>query len=307
MNWMGGILDQVLEWLIEAVLACLNAVFGLITDVLLTTPQVTALPQVQALTGRSIWIVDTAFVLVFVAAGVMIMVSGGDERSRYTVKDLAPRLVVGFVAAHFSQLFCGELITLANALTGAISEGNYNGDSAFGAVRNHIEIGRDPTAPLLFLILVLAITVLIVMTAFQLIGRFVALLVMTAIAPLPLACHAVPALEGVARMWWRAYGGCLLIPTAQAFTLTAGQWMLLDSAHLLPVLGLPVEPGGVLNLFIVIVLLWTTVKIPSLVGRWVGQGGRAGSNALGAVVRVVVVQQLTRSVPGLNTLRRVMK
>lgn len=304
MNWMGTILDQVLDWLTEAVLACLNAIFGLITDVLLTTPQVTALPQVQALTGRSVWIVDTAFVLVFVAAGTMIMVSGGNEQSRYTVKELAPRLVVGFIAAHFSQLLCGELITLANALSGAISEGNYNGDSAFAAVRNHIETGREPTAPLLFLILVLVIAVLIVMTAFQLIGRFIALLVMTAIAPLPLACHAVPALEGVAQMWWRAYLGCLAIPTAQAFTLTAGQWMLLDSSHMLPVLGLPVEPGGVLNLFIVIVLLWTTVKIPGLVGRWAGQGGRGRGNVLATVVRVVVIQQLTRSVPGLNTIRR---
>ncbi|ROO63022.1 hypothetical protein EDC02_5032 [Micromonospora sp. Llam0] len=304
---MGPVLDQVLDWLIEAVLACLAAIFGLITDVLLTTPQVTALPQVQALTGRSIWIVDTAFVLVFVAAAVMMMVSGGDERSRYTVKDLTPRLVVGFVAAHFSQLLCRELITLANAVTGAISDGNYDGDTTFAAVRNHIETGRDPTAPLLFLVLVLVIAVLVVMTAFQLIGRFIALIVMTAIAPLPLACHAVPALEGVARMWWRGYGACLAIPSAQAFTLTAGQWMLLDASHMLPVLGLPFEPGGVLNLFIVIVLLWTTVKIPGLVGRWVGQGGRGGTNVLGAVARIVVIPHLAGAVPGLTTIRKVTK
>ena len=44
--------------------------------------------------------------------------------------------------------------------------------------------------------------------------------------------------------------------------------------------------------------------IPALVGRWVGQGGRGGTNALGAVVRVVVIQQLSRSVPGLNAVRR---
>ncbi|MGC4804995.1 hypothetical protein [Micromonospora sp. DT233] len=302
---MGGILDQILEWLTEAVLASLDAIFALITDGLLTTPQVTALPQVQALTGRSIWIVDTAFVLVFVAAGVMVMISGGDEQSHYTVKDLAPRLVVGFITAHFSQLFCRELITLANALTAAVSDDTPNRDNAFAGVQKHLKTGRDVTAPLLFLILVLIIAVLIVMTASQLIGRFVTLLVMTAAAPLFLACHAVPALEGAARLWWRTYGGCLAIPTAQAFTLTAGQWMLLDSTHMLPVLGLPVEPGGLLNLFIVIVLLATTVKIPSLVGRWASQGGSGRGNVLGAAVRVVVVQQLARNVPGLNALRRI--
>jgi hypothetical protein len=307
MGWMGAILDQVLDWLTAAILACLNAVLGLITDVLLTTPQVTALPQVQALTGRSVWIVDTAFVLAFVAAGTLTMVSGGNEQSRYTVKDLAPRLVVGFIAAHFSQLFCTQLIDLGNAFTAAISSDNYDGDGAFAAIQTHLRAGQDHTVPLLFLVLAAVITVLVVTTAFQVIGRFIALLVMTIIAPLALACHALPVTDGIARLWWRSYAGCLAIPVAQAFFLTAGQWMLLDPAHMLPVLGLPVDPGGVLNLFVVVVLLWTTCKIPGLIGRWAGQGGRGGSNVLGAVVRVVVVQQLARNIPGLNAVRRAIR
>ncbi|MEU7976885.1 hypothetical protein AB0B48_33130, partial [Micromonospora sp. NPDC049089] len=69
---MGWVLDQVLDWLTTAILACLNAIFDLITGILLTTPKVTVLPQVQALTGRSVWIVDTVFVLAFVAAGVLV-------------------------------------------------------------------------------------------------------------------------------------------------------------------------------------------------------------------------------------------
>jgi hypothetical protein len=73
--------------------------------------------------------------------------------------------------------------------------------------------------------------------------------------------------------------------------------MLEDPAHLLPELGLPIDPGGVANLFIVMVLLWTTVKIPGLAHRYAAQGGRT-PNVLGAIVRVVVVQQLTRALPG---------
>ncbi|PZG12491.1 hypothetical protein C1I95_25650 [Micromonospora craterilacus] len=296
----GTFLDAIVNWLIEAVLVCLDAVFGLITGVLLTTPQVTALPQVQALTGRSVWIVDTVFVLMFVAAGILVMVSGGDERSQYTLKDLAPRLVVGFVAAHFSQLVCRELINLSNAVTGAISRDHYHQRTVLSAIRRHIEAARDPTAPLLFLILILIITVLIAMTAVQFIGRIVTLIILTMVAPLPLACHAIAALDGIARMWWRAYAGCLAIPAAQAFTLTAGQWMLLDPTHMFPVLGLPGDPGGVVNLLIVIVLLWTTVKIPGLVGRWAGQGGRGGgTSVVGGFVRIAAVNQITRTVPGL--------
>ncbi|MEU7800722.1 conjugal transfer protein TrbL family protein [Micromonospora arborensis] len=304
---MGWVLDQVLDWLTTAILACLNAIFDLITSILFTTPKVTVLPQVQALTGRSVWIVDTVFVLAFVAAGVLVMVAGGDDQSRYTVKDLLPRLVVGFTAAHFSQLACDQLVDVANALTAAISDGGYDGDGAFTAIRTHLAAAQDRTVPLLFLILILLITVLVVTAAFQLIGRFVALLVMTSIAPLALACHALPQTDGLARLWWRAYAGCLAIPVAQAFFLTAGQQTLLDPATMLPVFGLPVDPGGTLNLLVVVVLLWTTVKIPTLLARWAGQTGRGTSTMLGAVVRVVVVQQLARTVPGLNTLRRTIK
>ncbi|GGM28708.1 hypothetical protein GCM10011608_11830 [Micromonospora sonchi] len=301
---MGWILDQALDWLTTAILACLTAIFDLITGILLHTPKVTALPQVQALTGRSVWIVDTVFVLAFVAAGVLVMVAGGGEQSRYTVKDLLPRLVVGFTAAHFSQLACAQLIDAANALTGAISEGGSDSDGAFTAIQTHLTAAKDHAVPLLFLVLVLIITVLIVTTAFQVIGRFVALLVLTSIAPLALACHALPQTDPFARLWWRAYTGCLAIPIAQSFFLTAGEQALLDPAAMLPVFGLPADPGGTLNLLVVVVLLWTTVKIPTLMARWAGQSGRGTANMLGAAVRVVVVQQLTRAVPGLNTLRR---
>jgi hypothetical protein len=126
-----------------------------------------------------------------------------------------------------------------------------------------------------------------------LLTRFSVLLVLAAVAPLALACHALPQTEAVARIWWKAFGGCLITPVLQAFTLQAGQWMLEDSAHILPELGIPNDPGGVINLFIVVVLLWTTTRIPGLVRRYVTQGGPA-RNPLGAVVRVIVVQQVTR-------------
>src|ERR671933_2395446 len=118
---MAWLIDQIMDWLVTTILTILDGVLGLISDALLVTPDVTGLPQVQALTGRSIWIVDTIFVLAFLAAGTLTMVAGDDERSRYTVKDLAPRLVVGFIAAHFSQLLCGKLVELANGLTDALA------------------------------------------------------------------------------------------------------------------------------------------------------------------------------------------
>ncbi|WP_328851257.1 hypothetical protein OG994_25830 [Micromonospora globbae] len=299
---MGFLFDQILDWLATAILAALDALLGVISSALLITPNVTGLPQVQALTGRSVLVVDTVFVLAFVAAGVLTMTAGGSESTRYTVKDLIPRLIVGFVAAHFSQLWCGRLIDLANALTGALTTREGDSDGALRAIRTHVAAGQDEMAALLFVVCAAIIAVLLAATALSVIVRFAIVLVLTAFAPLALACHALPHTDPVARLWWRSYTGVLAVPVVQGFTLYAGQWMLTDPQHLLPVLGLPVEPGGVLNLFVVMAMLWTTLRVPALMRRYVaapGSGGR-GVNMLGAAVRVIVVQQVTRSIPGLG-------
>ncbi|MEV0133699.1 hypothetical protein AB0H83_35205 [Dactylosporangium sp. NPDC050688] len=304
---MGWLLDTILDWFAEAILSCFDGLIGTITNALLVTPDVTTLPQVQALTGRSVLVVDVVFVLCFVAAGVLTMSAGGDERSRYTAKDLVPRCVVGFVAAHFSQLWCAKLIELANALTAALTQDDLAGDgeirpAAVTAIKTHIFASRDKVSGLLFCVCAVIILILLGSTAMSMITRFAVVLVLTAAAPLALACHALPQTDPVARMWWRAYGGVLAVPVAQGFTLYAGQWMLTDKSALLFAFGLPGD-GGVTNLMVIMVLLWTTVKIPGLMRRLLTVGGQRPS-FLGMVVRVVVVQQLTRAVPGLGRMTR---
>jgi hypothetical protein len=175
--------------------------------------------------------------------------------------------------------------------------------SALGAIESHVGAARDDTAALLFIVCVVIIVILLASTACSMLARFAALLVLTAIAPLALACHALPQTDPVARLWWRCYGITLAIPVGQALTLYAGHWMLVDSSAMLPDLGLPAEVTGTVNLLIVMVLLWTTVKVPGLLTRHLSAGGQR-ANFLGMVVRVVVVQQLSRAVPGLGRAAR---
>jgi hypothetical protein len=291
--WM---FDLMLDWLSQLLLGCLDALLGAITDVLLLTPDVTALPQVQALAGRSVWIVDVVFVLVFLSAGLLMVISGDSERARYTIKDLLPRCVVGFVAAHFSQLIAGQLIALANAVTGALTGDGLDQTRAVQAIRADLDAARDVTGGLLFVVCLVMIVFLFAGAAFSLIVRFTLALVLTAGAPIALAFHALPQTDGIARAWWRAFLGVLAVPTCQGFVLFAAQWMLLDPGALLPQLGLPAsEPGGVLNLFVVVVLLWLTVRVPALLHRYAGPGARAASRT-GTMLRLIAVQQLARGV-----------
>ena len=84
--------------------------------------------------------------------------------------------------------------------------------------------------------------------------------------------------------------------------MAAGQWMLLDTGRMMPLLGLPAEPGGVLNLFVVMVLLWTAVKVPGWMRTAVTAPGARNNNIVGAAVRLIVVQRVGRLIPGVGRL-----
>ncbi|MGH3739603.1 MAG: hypothetical protein ACRDT6_28985 [Micromonosporaceae bacterium] len=300
MEWL---FNAAINWLAAGLLAVLDVLITFIGEALLISPDVTWLPQVKALTGRSVWVVDTVFVLAFIAAGAVTMFSD-DERRQYQVRELAPRLVVGFLAAHFSTLVSSKAIGLANGAAQALGPHSKVGETISGKLREPFTgTLSDQPAALLLLVMLTLVVALLAATILGMVARLAALLVLTSIAPLALACHALPNTDPVARLWWRCFGGCLAIPVLQAFTLQAGHWMLTDPEHLLAPLRLPVvgDPFTVLNLFVVVVLLATTARIPGLVRRHVTQTGGRGSNVLGAVIRVVVVQQLARAVPGLRS------
>jgi len=138
-------------------------------------------------------------------------------------------------------------------------------------------------------VIIAALTATLLSTALVRVG---VLVVLTGLAPVALACLALPHLDGVARLWWRSLLATVGTVTLQAFALHAGLAVFLSPSANLPALGLPADPIPVINLFIVVCLLWATVKIPKLLGRYATQGsGRAPGSVL---VRAVLVQGLMR-------------
>lgn len=127
------------------------------------------------------------------------------------------------------------------------------------------------------------------------------LIVLVGIAPIALACHATPNTDGVARLWWRSILGLLATVLLQALALYTTLDIFLNPDANLPALGLPKE-NGILNLLIVVCLLWAVVKIPGLMRRYV-TGGGSQTNVLALMVRMAVVQPLTRMIPGLGRAR----
>lgn len=289
-------MDQIVAWLLEFILDTFTTVLRFIETGLLHTPDVTTLPQVRALSDRSVGVVDVVFVLVFTAAAAITMASGGNERARYEVKDLIPRAVVGFVAAHFSPVVISHTIAVTNALVGAFSSEQLDDSGALDAISRQVRVaGSNPSSPLLAALLIAIVAVLLASTAFGLLTRIAVLLVLATIAPIALALHALPQTEGIARLWWQTLLGCLVTPALQAFCLQAGTWMLLDPRHTVPFGGTAGGPTALFNLLVVIMLLYVTVKVPKLVKQYLVRGAPP-HNLAAAFVRTVVVNQAARAV-----------
>lgn len=287
-------------WAVGLVTDAFTTVFTAVNTILVATPDVTTLPAVRTVTARTTMVLDAVFVLVFLCAGVMTMVAGGDEKTRYTAKHLMPRIVTGFVVAHFSPLLCSQLITLTDAASAALSGGKPSRLAAFTAVRTQIGAGAGTMSVLLFVILVLVTTVLFAAAGVSFLGRLGLLVIIAVTGPLALACHALPQLEGAARLWWRSLIGCLLIPLLQVLALQSGEQVLLDPRAQAVVF--THHGGTVLNLLVVITLLWTAVKIPGLVRRTFIR--TTGSGLGPQVLRVVAMQRGLRALTGSGRRRR---
>jgi hypothetical protein len=82
-------------------------------------------------------VVNTCFGHAIVVAGATVM-TRETLQIRYGVQELAPRLLLGFLAANFATQLCRQIITLADTLTRALTGDDLRGQAAFTQMRTHI-------------------------------------------------------------------------------------------------------------------------------------------------------------------------
>jgi hypothetical protein len=293
---MGWLFDQATAWLLGFTRDTLNQTWALLVATLFHLPDVTGLPQVAAVSGRALAIVNTGFVVVIMIVGVVVM-TRDTVQSQYGLAELAPRMVIGLVAANFAPTICQAITTTANALVEALTGQGIASERSLAALLRVVTGAlTNPTSALLVTLIGLTIDVLLALLLVGWIARFVALIVAVGVAPAALACHALPWTEPIAQAWWRTMGGLSITVVLQAVALNTSLAIFLDPAANLPSYGLPSDPTGLLNLFIVAVLLYATVRIPALVRRQLTPGARP--NLAATIVRFIVIHQLTR---GLST------
>ncbi|MDG4838356.1 hypothetical protein O7631_17695 [Micromonospora sp. WMMD967] len=294
-------MNGLVEWLAERLQDLLGGLLAYLTSSMFLSPDVTVLPQVQTIAEKSALVVNACYVLALLTAGVVTMTSSSVE-VRYGVKELVPRLIVGFILSNVAVPLCAVLIDVANALTVAmVGTAAAPTTRAVTMARTHVAAALiDPANALIALVIGLLIVGLMFALVTGWVVRVAVLVILAGLAPVALACYCLPWTQPTAELWWRSLLGCLGTAVLQAIAFSTGIQLLTDPDASIPVLiGLP--GSDVLNLLLVAVVLWMTVKIPSMMGRYAT--GKGSPNVGGILLRAVVIQGITRRLP-LGGLRR---
>lgn len=287
----GQVKDAINGWFSDLAAAALNPVLDLLGCTLLATPDLTAQPRVRELWGQVAIIANSIYVLLVLAGGVLVM-SHGSLQTQYSVKEIAPRLVVGIIAGNTSLVLTGMAIEAANALSGAFTGMGVDPASVWVTLA---KIAISPSGGVAWWIGGLVISILAIAVLVTYLVRLTVTVLLVVAAPLMLACHAHPLTDPVARLWWRAFGGVLAIQVTQALTLVVAVRVFFDPAGMNTV-GLPTT-GGLVDLALCACLLWILIRIPSWITRMVLRGGRSRSRVV-ALVKGVLIYKAIAAITG---------
>src|SRR5690625_3799898 len=156
-------------------------------------------PGVEQGRAAALVVANTAYVLLVTLAGILVMANPTVQTSA-SLKEILPRLLLGFIAANASALLVGFLAGVANGLVRALLGDAARRETVANAIDRTLQ---DPVGEMLVLVL-LAVVAGLMMLLFLIavIARTMLWLLLCAAAPLALACHALPQTEGLARLWW---------------------------------------------------------------------------------------------------------
>lgn len=275
----GRVSNAIDGWFGNLVTSAMNPALDLLGRSLLASPDPTQQGQVRQIWMISLGIADSFFILLAIIGGFVVM-TYETVQTRYSVKEIAPRLVLAVIAANASLLVASNAVSLANALSRAFMGSGVDTNSITGSLGLIVGavIGHNG---FIVLLAVVATTLALGLVITYLV-RAACVVILVALAPIALAFHVLPQTERIAVMWWKSVAACLGVQVAQAFVLiTAVRVFFAGNGS--DVLGL--TPGDALvDLLVMICLFWIMLRIPSWAGRMV-----FGSNNPATVVKQRVI------------------
>ncbi|WP_131099464.1 hypothetical protein [Streptomonospora litoralis] len=281
---------HVTNWFYDLVVQSLEPLMGWLGSRAFHTPRPTG--GMETLWQGVLEATSVLYVLAILAGGVAVLCHQSLQQ-RYSAREILPRLVVGFVAAHASLWICEEMIRGANGIAAGVAALGIDADRA--AQRFNDRLSTLVVDATLFVILLLvALVVLLVVWCVIEAVRIVMAVTLVVAAPLLLAFHALPYTQRLASLWWRCMAGLLAVPIAQSLAFTAFMRVIFQGeVHV-------VEGGGqgLVTIALFLTLLYLQVRVPFWVFHLVWRPN-VGSSPLASAARTAVMALVFRKVlPG---------
>ncbi|GAB3677416.1 hypothetical protein [Saccharopolyspora tripterygii] len=197
----------------------LNSLLDLLGKSLLVTPQLDQLPVMGQIWGNSQQIVTAVYATLILVAGIIVM-AHETLQTRHSIKEILPRVIVGFLASNLSLFFGGKVIEIGNVISRSILGDGVSPETAGRAMRDALMHDLDGGG-LFVIFIALALIVMLVAVLLTYIVRITLTIILLAAAPILLMCHALPYTEGIAFWWWKAFAGVMAIQVGQSLALVA--------------------------------------------------------------------------------------
>ncbi|TMR96804.1 conjugal transfer protein TrbL family protein [Nonomuraea basaltis] len=285
-DWL---IKQINSWFAHLAASAIKPLLDALAVTLLATPDVSSSGRVFDLWKVTAIMADSAFLLL-ATIGAVIAMGHQTVQTRYAVKEVLPRLAMAMLASNMSFPICGKLIQLANGVSTALLGQDFDAERATTQLRQLIL--PPSNSQIFYILLELVAIVLLILLLVSFVMRSALVLLLVVAAPLALACHALPHTDGVARFWWRAFTGLLVIQVAQSLKLVVAVRVFFNQDGRF-LLGLA-PTGQLVNLVLALCLLIILVRIPSWIQRRIFvQGNRS---MILRIFKYAVVSKLTMPV-----------
>ena len=247
--------SAITNWFASLVKSAVNPLLKVIGQTALSTPQPGSIAAVRTLWSTGLGIADACYGLLVLIGGIIVM-SHETLQTSYSAKEIAPRIVIGFVTANLSMVLMSKAIDLANGLSAAFTAGGVDPRTAAASLM--ATLGNSTASYGIFLVLLaVAGVALALVLALVYVIRLMAVVLLAAAAPLLLALYCLPQTAWAARWWWRALSAALAIQVAQGLVMTAAVEVFFSPGWL------PWHVGGNLEqMLITLCLLWILMRIP---------------------------------------------
>lgn len=287
-GWIAkGISSAITGFFKSVIKFALNPLLDLLSGTLLATPSLSSMPRVGELWASSWQIAVACYALVVALAGIVVM-SHETVQTRYSVKEIAPRIPLGFLAAALSLFFAGKAVELANGLSRATTGGGVNADTAGLALRDFVLSSFNSADGSIFMVLMWLVVVgVLVALLLTYVVRVALTVILIVAAPLALICHALPQTDGIARWWWKVFAGVLAIQVAQSLALITGVRVFLTPGGFGPGGLFGLTGDGLVNVLVTLALMYIVFKIPFWILGSIRSGH--GRSFVGRVARAYIM------------------